>query len=405
MKKIDWQRYNGAFGMLLGAAVVMAVLATLIMVPSSPMSVADQPQLLFSVAFPADLELIELGEVFPSEGTLVGLSATYYSAFLAVGTMLALLVTAVMSKLRGGSVNKGLWLALCCGVCALICSRLLFACTNWDKITNEMLKDEFIDETTGLDVLLPAWLQFVVQPWRGGYTMYGAIFGVFLGSLICALCNRDSFEETLVNIVPAVLLMIVLGRAAEQYTSQGRAMERVMEAMPGMPFHVFAETEWGIEFHYMLVYPYEVLAALVSLIAVVICLVLKAPAGRVAEMGLGMVSVLQIMLDSWRNDDLVAFGFVRLNMILAAVVVVFILVTRIIRCVRSKGWGVWTIARIPLFLLSVAVVIILEFGLDGKLGITASNTTLYIIQAVSILVMGVSVLVQDGRSAQKKLAA
>jgi len=106
------------------------------------------------------------------------------------------------------------------------------------------------------------------------------------------------------------------------------------------------------------------------------------------------------MLESWRGDELIKFGFVCLNMICAAVVVVFILATRIIRGVKKNGWNAWTIARIPLFLAAVAVVVIVEFGLDGKMGITTSNTLLFGIQAAAIAAMGAAVLIGDGRTAQ-----
>ena len=41
-------------------------------------------------------------------------------------------------------------------------------------------------------------------------------------------------------------------------------------------------------------------------------------AGRTLETGLTIISVMQVLLDSWRADELIRFGFVRLNMLMAA---------------------------------------------------------------------------------------
>ena len=66
--------------------------------------------------------------------------------------------------------------------------------------------------------------------------------------------------------------------------------------------------------------------------------------------------------------------------------------------VLVAGWKLWSILRIVLFVLGAGLVIFLEFGLDGKMGITISNTILYGVQAVAIAMMGAAVIVQDGRT-------
>lgn len=354
---------------LLCAAAVTAVLALLILVPTSPAMMVDVPVTLTTL-YTGGVDMY---------GEPAGLPVTAYAVCIAVGAALAIVRTAAASRRRCGCLWKGMALALVSGVCALVCSHLLFCAVRWSYILND----------------LGSTAAFLVQFWQGGYTMYGAIFGGLLGAFIFARASRDSLAETMDLIVPGMLLLIICGRFGEQFTMQGMASNRAAEGLNALPFAGL--DEWG--FPLLRVYAYEAIAALAALIALLEVRGNGAPAGRAAEMGLAIVSIMQIMLDSWRGDELIKFGFVCLNMICAATVVVFILAARIVRSVKASGWHAWTILRILLFLASVGAVIIVEFGLDGKMGITAANTLLYGIQAAAIVVMGASVLIGDGRKA------
>lgn len=354
---------------VLCAAAVVAVLALLILVPTSPALLVD---------WPVTLTTLYTGGV-DVYGDPAGLPVTAYAVCIAAGTALAIGLTALLSWRRCGCPWKGVTLALASGACALVCSHLLFCAVRWSYIIND----------------LGSSAAFIVQPWQGGYTMYGAVFGGLLGAFIFVMARRESLADTLDMIVPGMLLLIVCGRFGEQFTLQGMASYRAAEGLSVLPFAGL--DEWGTPT--LKVYAYEAIAALAALIASAVLLARKAPKGRAAETGLAIVSVLQIMLDSWRGDELIKFGFVCLNMICAAAAVVVILALRIVRSVKRSGWKAWTIARIPLFLLAVGAVILVEFGLDGKMGITAANTLLYGVQAAAIVAMGAAVLIGDGRQA------
>lgn len=397
MKNTKLQKYGPALGMLLGAASVIAVLALLVLVPTSPTMAADSPVVLFSIATSDPLTMVAEGELDPA-WDVVGLPVTVYAVFIAGSFALAMGLIMLLSRLKGRSLLRGTSLALLCGVLAFIGARLVYCVTNAGGIANEMSGEYGIDENTSFGLLLGNWLTFLVQPWRGGYSMYGAIFGAALGAVIFSRVARHRFAETMDVIVPGVLLMLAVGRVAEQFTLQGMSRWSVSDAMKMLPF--YSEENYALS-----VYAYEALAAAGALVACVVLLCLRAPSGRTAETGLAVISVLQVMLDAWREDDFIRFGFVRLNMILAAVVAAFVLVLRIVRSVRQHPGTftlVWSIVRSVLFLVSAGAVMIVEFGLDGKMGITASYGELYVIQVLAILVMGASVLVQDGRKAQTR---
>lgn len=377
MNQLNAKKPCGVWGLVTGAAAVIAVLALLFLVPTSPALLVDEPVKLFTLVSPQTLEAVSYGEM-DIYFDPVGPAVTAYAVCIAAGAALAIILTALLAKLRGRCAVNGAALALVSGAFGLVCSHLLFCAVRWSYIVND----------------LGSTAAFLGQFWQGGYTMYGAILGGLLGALLYAKARRQKVTEALELIVPGMLLLIACGRFGEQFTLQGVGSYRAAEALQGLPFTGLGE--WGDPF--LKVYAYETLIAAVAFIAALVLVLCRAPWGRAAETGLAIVSVCQIMFESWRGDELIKFGFVCLNMLMAAAVLVFILATRIVRGVKQQGWKLWSILRIVLFVLGAGLVIFLEFGLDGKMGITISNTILYGVQAVAIAMMGAAVIVQDGRT-------
>lgn len=373
------------------SAVAVAVLA--FFVPSSPPLVVDQVKTHFTI-IPVELFVGIANWEVDVYSEFIGPVLTSYGMWLAAAAAIGILWTAYRYHRQGRSFVEGAMLAVGCGAAALICSHLLYCLVNWNFINNTLgtMSEE--------NPLTP--MKMLIQPWLGGYTMYGAIFGGILAAFIWALVSRHPFSRVMDAIIPGMLVLIMLGRYAETYTAQGLAADRVKEALHMLPFNTNQVDEWDYVTPVMQVFAYEAAAAGLALIAALEVRGSRAPAGRAAETGLAIVSAAQVMLDSWRNDELIKFGFVRLNMIMAAMVLAFILVTRMVRVIRRNGLNWWCIARALLFVISAVAVIGVEFGLDGKFGITASNETLYALQAASVVVMCLAVLIQDGRVAKAK---
>ncbi|MBQ8202134.1 MAG: prolipoprotein diacylglyceryl transferase [Clostridia bacterium] len=349
---------------LLCAAAVIGVLALLILVPTSPALLVDMPETIVT---------LPTGQV-DEWGDPVGLPVTVYSVLIAAGAALAIVLTARLKTRRGGDFFSGMALALTSGVCALFCSHLLFCVLRWSYIMND----------------LGGTAAFLVQFWQGGYTMYGAILGALLGAVIYACVKKEPVLSQLDVIVPGIAVMIIFGRLGEKFTLQGVGSYVANEALYMLPF--VSRTEWGTA--QLSVYVYEALAALAALVCSLIVLLRNRPVGRAAETGLAIISLMQVMLDSWRGDELIRFGFVRLNMICAAVTLAVILGTRVYRVAKQKGFDGWSIARTVMLLAGAGVVIAIEFALDKS---TINNTLLYALMTASLAVMGVAVLREDGR--------
>lgn len=305
----------------------------------------------------------------------VPLSVTGYGLCIAVGGVLA---AAVMAILCRRAPEKGAAAAALSGLFALLGGHWMYCAMRWGYIVNDLAGD---------------W-SFPLQFWQGGFTMYGALLGGLLGGVLAAKLTGLRLARMLDMVVVGALVVIIAGRVGEMFTSQGMANTRAAEALQMLPFT--GVDDWGDPV--MKVWPYEALAAGAALIACMVLLACKRPAGRAAEVGLAIVSAWQILFESMRGDELIRFGFVCLNMIAAAVVLAFILVTRIIRRVRAGGWKGWETLRVVLFALGCGVVIVVEFALDGKIRMFGgNNTALYVLDALAVTAMMLSVAIADGR--------
>ncbi len=346
-----------------GVLAVLAALAVLVLVPTSPALMVDAPKVLFASSV-------------DEWGMASGMVITAYSLILAIGTFLAFLWSHAFLQKKNGS-GMGAMLALVSGVSALCVSHWLFCALRWGYVINDL------GET-------PA---FLLTFWKGGYTMYGAILGGMLGAFIFAKVRKLNAASAMDALMPGAALMIAAGRFGEHFTLQGRGTYVVNEALSMIPF--VSQNEWGEA--QVPVYVYEGLVAVAALIVMLVMLRRKASAGRAAETGLTIISAAQVMLDSWRGDELIRFGFVRLNMICAAVTLLCLMILRVMRAVKANGKAtLWTVLRVVLLFLGAGVVLVVEFGLDGKMGIMTDNTLLYAIQTAAVTMMGAVVLI-DGK--------
>ncbi|MBR3763991.1 MAG: prolipoprotein diacylglyceryl transferase [Clostridia bacterium] len=375
MKK---ELYGAALTLVLCLAVALGALA---LVPSSPallLEYAGTPEEFAAgeataVAFlKFDTGLVDVWD------EPVPLMVTGYGVWVAVGSVLAVIAMAVLARVRGLRMEAGASAGALCGLGALLGGHWMYCAVRWSYIINDLAGN---------------W-SFPLQLWQGGFTMYGAILGGLLGGVLAAKMTRMKLAPMLDMVVIGALLVMLCGRCGEGLTSQGLANIRAAEALNMLPFTDV--DEWGDPV--LRVYAYEALAAAAALAAAGVVLALRKPAGRAAEVGLAIVSAYQLLFESMRGDELIRFGFVCLNMIAAAAVLAFILVTRIIRRVRLQGWKAWETIRVVLFALGCGIVICTEFALDGKIKLPGVNATmLYAVDALAVTGMMLAVAIADGR--------
>lgn len=225
---------------------------------------------------------------------------------------------------------------------------------------------------------------FLPQLWQGGYNLYGAVLGGMAGIALYAKGTHRSLPTLMDLACPGAALVIAMGRVGEKFTSQGLGHYVETEALHFFPCavpNVFGD--WQLP-----VFAYEAFAALVIFI---VCLLMsgRTRPGRVTEVFVTLLGASQILLESLREDEFIRFGFVRFNMLAAAVTLGAVLSVSLVRRVRASGWNVWQVLRLMLFVLGIGLVILIEFALDKS---PIDNRLLYAVMALALAVMGLAIL-------------
>lgn len=298
--------------------------------------------------------------------TLGSFTLTAYGLCVMLGAALAVALTVMLTRRQLG-VNSALSLCLAVIPGAVIGARAVYCLTMLDFILVDL-----------------GGAGFIPQLWQGGYALYGAVLGGAAGAWLYAKGTRRSPALVLDFIAPGAALTLMAARLAEYFTSQGLGAYIEDEAMMRFPFGVESlYGEWQVP-----VFVYEALAALIILVVLLI-MRRRAGQGRLAETFVILLGLTQIILESWRADEFIRFGFVRFNQLAAAVTLGAVLFLRVFRRVRAEGWRPWQIVRVVLFLAGIVVIILLEFALDKS---SIANSILYAVMAATLLVMGVSLL-------------
>lgn len=310
-------------------------------------------------------ELLTLWHIGPFSITAFGLC-------VAVGALLAVGLVAFLGRKNPG-VHVVLSLSVASLLGGLLGARLLYCLTTLEMI--------LVDMEEGA--------AFIPQMWQGGYTLYGAVLGTGAGAWLYARASKQPAAPLLDLTAIGGALVLAFERGGEYFTAQGLGDFIWDEAWQRFPFAVQSVYEdWQIP-----VFMYEALAAL-AILAVLLCLRGHRPAGRGAEVFVVLLGVTQIILESLRTDEYIRFGFVRLNMLAAAITMAPVFALRVMRMVRRQGWHPWQIIRMVLFVLCAALVIAIEFALDKS---DISNTLLYFVMAGTLVAMAVAALA-DGRT-------
>ena len=204
----------------------------------------------------------------------------------------------------------------------------------------------------------PLWL---VTFWDGGYMLYGGLLGVVLAAFIAAKASRASAVKLMDAVAPAGALMIAFARLAEglsgaffgDYVEEGTALAR-------FPFAVYDSyyEGWSVAVF---------MAAVVIALILTVFLLIKKPAfaGDRTLLLLGLYASAQVVLESMRFDDFLRWGFIRCSQVFSAVVLAFVLLAYCRRaCGRfaKKRIAVWCT-----FAVCAALVLVLEFAVDGKI--------------------------------------
>lgn len=293
-------------------------------------------------------------------------SVTAYGLLIAAGALAGGAAVCLQWRRRFGKLSDGA--LLLCGIVAVLAvfgARLVYCAT--------------MVGTFAADYEEQGGLAYMLQIWEGGYALYGAVIFGALGGWLFARKARMDACTALDLLAPGAALALCFGRAAEFFTQQGIGTDVEDEALWFFPVAMEAEEGWWV----MPVFAWEAIIALV--IAVVLLLQKDGYPGRKAGNFIVFLGLSQIMMDSLRKDEFLRFGFVHFNQLAAATTVLLVLILREIRCRRAGAPKAWQNWRYILFVLGALMIIAIEFGLDKS---TIDNLTLYIVMALTLVMMG-----------------
>ena len=229
------------------------------------------------------------------------------------------------------------------------------------------------------------------QPWRGGYTLYGALLGGFLGALITARLTRVRLLEITDGLAAGAAALLFFARMGEYFSGQGIGAVLENEGLCFFPlaFVPWGEAAEGAEWYYA-VWFWEAMAALVLLAA----LLLRRPSrrGDPTFIFLSVLGITQIFFEQLRRDDYVSLtGFVRFSQVGALVSLIAVMIT--LTVLRRPKTRTAVFCFLTLVTASLTIMYV-EFALDK----TRYYPFLYVSTAVTAVIAVCLLIFAGGRN-------
>lgn len=270
--------------------------------------------------------------------SLGGLRLTQYGLCIALGLLAGYLMAQYQARtynIRMRSLNR-VYLSTLLGMA--VGARLMYVAVNFS----------FYGQNMGA-----LW-----RLWEGGYSVMGAMLGAVAGLGVGA--GRRGFKRALDVVMPALLAILAIWRLGELSTWQGRGL-MLGDGAPGFPLTV-ANSQGR---RCLAVCIYETVVALVIL-GYALPRRQGKPAGAIGLTCLALMGLCQIPLESMRNDDFLALGFVKMDQLQAALLAVGVTAVFLrghIRAGFSKAGGYGAFA---LSLAMIGMCVAEEFKLDDS---------------------------------------
>lgn len=283
---------------------------------------------------------------------------TPYGAVVGAAALLAAALLARQYGREGRPQIDAPDLAVVCLPAAFVCARLSYCLVRFSF---------YFLELGPLSVL---------RTWEGGFLLYGAAAGAMGAAALLAKRRGVSAAAVLDDLAAPGMLVVMVSRLAERFTTEGVGTWVESEWMMRFPFAVLNEyEEWQLA-----VFRPEALAA-----AVILLIVLRTAHGKGERI---MTAVLlyaccQVFFESLRMDGCLKIGFVRVSQVASAAAIT---VVTAIRAYRAGG-GRLIATRLAVLAGCVGVVGGIEWALDKT---PVSNILLYGVMIAACMVLGIN---------------
>ncbi len=324
--------------------------------------------------------------------SLFGLTVYGYGLAVAVAAAVSLAVAGGFLRRAGLRPETLSWFALLAVPLGVLGARGAYclACWNW-----------FAQE---------GW-QFFFQLTRGGFMLYGALAGGFLAAFLSAKITRQPMARLTDALAAPALLMIALCRLAEGLAGQGYGcpVEDWFSPYMGMSlFHpesveAFCFFPLAVQesYYQQWVFAVFVLEALVMLALFVAVARIKThrPGWR-AMLMLFLYACVQVLCEALRRDDVLRWGFVRINQVVGGVIAAVCLAV----CCVSQPPAVRQLKSMVLswvgILAGAGLVLACEFAVEKKIVALewVPTDVVYVFTTLGCLIMILSTWKQWKRS-------
>ena len=198
--------------------------------------------------------------------------------------------------------------------------------------------------------------------WDGGYSLMGGIVGAVLGAKLAEKWTRTEKGALRDALAMGMPVAILLERAFEKGTGLG--LGRTVE------WKWLAEAPWcaslpsGEKVHP--VYLYEALAVGLLLIVTILLAARKKErkGGDVLRVFLFMYGLVQVFLESLRQDGHMVKHFVHISQVIAIILAVVVMLRWTVQTLQHPGHGAGVIVGWVITAACIGVMIAAEFGVD-----------------------------------------
>ncbi len=208
-------------------------------------------------------------------------------------------------------------------------------------------------------------LAYALLPFQGGFTVYGALFGVVLSMGIVSKASKTPFLKLANAFAAPLFLALAFARFAEGLWFMGYGMFVEIESHMFFPISIYdvSYESW--------LYAIFVLEGLFALFCGILLINKKKDSFFSA---LVLYSSMQIIFESMRQDEILRWGFVLCNQVIAAIFLVFVFVYY---C-KKITIGYVAITLFSLVMLSCfGMIATMEFALESRVPLFISFTRLH----------------------------
>ena len=305
-----------------------------------------------------------------------------YGLAMAAAAAVALMLSAVNFRKAGLKSGSLSWFAMLAVPMAFLGARIGFCLARYDLIDQQ-------------------GIAFFFSFSKGGYMLYGALVGGLLAALLAARLGGERFAKMIDALAAPTMVMIALGRLAEGLAKQGYGwgigdwltedggMSLIAIEDPSffyrLPFGVpdmYGMYNWAV-------FVFEALVAC-GLAVLVWRAAVRRDGGR-AVLALLCYAASQELGESLRQDEVLRWGFVRINQILGAVVIVTVLVLcYVLMSPKQPKKLAWSIVGV---VVGALLIIAMEFALEKKISAIewVPMDVCYVFTTIGCLLMALSV--------------